>query len=87
MDETFQGYTNWPTWNLNLCINHDEYSYLKRKEMGEKLMGWSAESVKWFCWDLYPGGTPNMKDGEMEEVNYQELAQQWNAERVAGEFS
>ena len=84
-DETYNGWTNWATWNLALWVDNDEYSYHRRIEMGEQLrgQGWDAESVKSFCWDLFPNGTPDMEECDLDEVNYQEMAQAWNDEMDA----
>ena len=82
---TYNGWTNYATWNTALWVDNEEPYYFARVEMGEVIKGWTADLVESFVRDVFPDGTPDMQDGVMmrdglDAVNYDELAEAWNDE-------
>jgi len=79
-DTSYNGWTNYETWNIALWIDNDESLYHMRRdyqaEKGGKLTPQTAQA---FCWSVYPEGTPDM-DGrdDMQKVNWSEVAENWN---------
>jgi hypothetical protein len=81
MDEKYQGYTNYATWNVNLWLNNDTALYqrmrgsLNRCE-GNRLAG---ERIKEHCenaWRQSDGTSPQTPDKVgLKDVNWEEIAQ------------
>ena len=81
-EKTFNGWTNWATWNVALWVDNDYGLYHFRKECSGPA-GWCFESAQAFCLDVFENGTPDMDDPEeMNLVNYQEIANAWNGEQT-----
>jgi hypothetical protein len=83
---TYNGWTNWETWNVELWIDNEEGIYrekqrfLRRNSEEDEI---DADKVEKFCRDIFPDGTPDMKDdprGDMNRVNWEELAESWSEE-------
>lgn len=82
---TYNGWTNWATWNVALWVDNQEEYYFARVETAEMVKKWTAESVESFVRMIFPEGTPDMADGVMmvdglDAVNYEELTEHWNEE-------
>jgi hypothetical protein len=82
---TYNGWTNWATWNVALWVDNREEYYFARVETAEMVKKWTAESVESFVRMIFPEGTPDMADGVMmrdglDAVNYEELTTHWNEE-------
>jgi hypothetical protein len=75
-DTRYNGYTNWATWNIALWIDNEEPSYHYRRRHGFA----TAADVEAICRDLFPYGTPDMEPADLNDVNYQELADLWSEE-------
>lgn len=77
---TYNGWTNWATWNVNLWIDNEEPLY-REKQRFLRRNRISLESVKTFVFDVFPTGTPDMDSpAEMSEVDWSDLAESWEAE-------
>ena len=90
---SYNGWSNWETWNLALWIDNDEPKYRFRLKFLEE-NGCTEKSVKELCEMLYPNGTPDMGSeypraseeryeagrNDMTKVCYAELAEHWSEE-------
>lgn len=79
---SYNGWTNWATWNVALWIDNEEPLY--REKMRFLRRQWrelDAADVEQFCRDLFPDGTPDM-DGktELRDVDWGEIASNWQDE-------
>jgi len=82
---TYNGWTNWATWNVALWVDNKEEYYFARVETAEMVKKWTAEAVEDFVRTIFPEGTPDMADGVMmvdglDAVNYEEITEHWNEE-------
>jgi hypothetical protein len=79
VNEDYNGWTNWETWNVDLWMTNEEpnYDHLYREANSLTLDGSDAERI---VQEVYPDGTPDMDPGEMDNVNWDELAASWNEE-------
>jgi hypothetical protein len=69
------------TWNIGLWISNDRSSEKDRETLISLHHGnLSGSDVCLFCRYLYPNGTPDMGPGDMDNVDWDELALKWNAE-------
>lgn len=76
-DQSYNGWTNWETWQVPLWIDNDECTYRARCRVSE----WTADSVENFAREMFPDGTPDMDTGaDLDSVNWQEIADNWNEE-------
>ena len=84
-DNTYNGWTNWETWQVLLWADNEESLYrevCKFVKWAEPLAGFDQKCNEFFR-GMFPNGTPDM-DGpqDMNKVNWQEIAEhleQWNA--------
>ncbi len=82
-NQEYNGWTNWETWNVALWIDNEEFTYKESRKLTRKRSHdrYFASSVECFCNETYPNGTPDMKgESEMDNVNYQEIADAWREE-------
>ena len=84
-DQEYNGWTNWETWNVALWADNEEETYKTKQRFvrGLRIVAWGyfVGHVEHFCKEIYPSGTPDMKDeSEMDNVNYQEIADAWQEE-------
>lgn len=63
-DQTYHGWTNWDTWNLNLHLTSYEYFYQKLRIFKNK------EQLEVFCIDNFKQGFDGI---DLNNVNYQEI--------------
>ena len=70
---SYNGYTNWETWNVALWLNNDEGLYLSYFKTGKT---WTAREAEDTVRELMPDGTPDMdgSDGGYAAVNWEEVA-------------
>src|ERR1019366_10524357 len=82
---SYNGYTNWATWNVGLWVDNDESLYNKKERLvrreGEDL---KTSHIKSFVLEAYPNGTPDMAtEGGVacyDSVNWKELTDEWREE-------
>jgi hypothetical protein len=73
--ETYNGWTNRATWNVNLWAMSDEPSY--RNVIAER--PYTASKAERIALAMYPSGTPDMNGPEdMDAVDWQAIAEAWN---------
>ena len=83
-ENSYNGWTNWETWNLNLWLANDEDLYrdmqrmLRRVHSVENL----EDQLKGFCIEVFPEGTPDMSGAkDLFAVNWTEIAEALWSER------
>lgn len=77
---SYNGWSNWETWNVSLWVDNKYEDYKTRVEMERWLGPWTPAKVKQFVCDLYPNGTPDMDDpDDIKGVDFSEIAESWNA--------
>lgn len=77
INTTYNGWTNWATWDIALWFGNDECLY----RMTRRAKPWSPADCEKLVREVYPFGTPDMKRAsEMKDVDWQELADAWNEE-------
>lgn len=77
-DNTYNGYANWDTWNVELWIDNEESLY-KAKWRLLRSSDVTADEVEEFCRNEFGETTPD--DADFNEVDWEELAEHWNGER------
>ena len=75
-DSSYNGWTNWETWNLNLWVTSYEAYY---RAMLRK-MPFTEKSAREFAIELFPTGTPDMKIAEFFDIDWAEIVEAWNEE-------
>lgn len=77
-DNTYNGWTNWETWQILLWASNEEHLY----KQTTKFVRWASwrvgfdHKVKQFFYDMFPNGTPDMESvEEMQKVNWKEIAE------------
>ena len=89
---TYQGHTNYETWNVCLWVDNEEPLYLKKIRMfnqfdfSEITRQITAKDVKLFVDGYMAGTTPDigytMKEKErMVKVDWDDIAESWETER------
>ncbi len=75
-DQTYNGWTNWATWNFNMWIDNDEQLYnivennlvaFKGKDAQLKWLEIVAENV------VNTELCPDLKKSDIESINFQEI--------------
>lgn len=73
---SYNGWTNWETWQILLWIDNEEYShkemrrFLRRNRHSQSL----PKLIEEFVRELYPNGTPDMDSAdEYTAVNWDEI--------------
>tara|TARA_Y100000034_G_scaffold118812_1_gene159860 strand:+ start:1612 stop:1893 length:282 start_codon:yes stop_codon:yes gene_type:complete len=80
---TYNGWSNWETWNVNLWIDNEEDTYFDKEEFINNTPI-DIETVEGFCRNRFPNGTQDMDDAsEMDKVNWSELCESWKEEKMA----
>ena len=86
---TYQGWTNYETWNVALWVNNDEAMYREMKRQGR--YKYTAAQAERLCRSFFPNGTKDMASDDhwepltraeakarMDLVNWQEIADDFN---------
>lgn len=78
-DNAYNGWTNWETWQINLWLDNEEPLYRDKVRFirAGKL---DDNSVKAFCFEYFPDGTPDMDPGDMSKVNWEEIGESFRRE-------
>jgi hypothetical protein len=88
-DKTYNGWTNWETWQILLWCDSEPGTYEWRMEW---LRGfrWEPDSrdVEMLFRDMFPEGTPDMDDAsDMAKVDWDEITEhlvtEWQEENAA----
>lgn len=77
---TYNGWTNWETWNVALWIDNEEPLYRAKVEFIKrgKLHPIQVEA---FIREIYPKGTPDFDSPkDLKKVNWDEIAENWAEE-------
>ena len=78
---TYNGWTNWETWNVVLWCDNEYHVYQDRFRNHN---AWTADSVRAMVTEYFPNGTPDFQelpwDAERGAVNWAEIAQHWQTE-------
>ena len=79
---TYQGSTNYETWNVELWVDNEKPLYLKKVRLFDRSTEpITAKQVKEFV-DGYLGGcTPDLTEAGMLKVNWEEIAESWETGR------
>ena len=77
---SYNGWTNYQTWNVALWIGNDEGLYYAARDfVGHQHVSThreiDADTARVFCFDLFPTGTPDMDHpSDMALVDWHEIA-------------
>jgi len=76
-DKMYNGWTNWATWNINLWVMNEELLH----RFVEANKPYDAQDAENMCREhIFPEGTPDMEMKDLDDVNWQEVADAWNEE-------
>ena len=77
-DTSYNGWSNWESWNVALWVNNEEPMYRAMR----RGLPYTASEAEAFCKELMPDGTPDMDspDGGYDAVDWVEVASDFNAE-------
>lgn len=78
----YNGWTNWETWQIPLWIDNDEGDYLMKRRLLNHRSFCDANCAEQIARQAFPDGTPDMSPGDMERVNWTEIASHWEDERA-----
>ncbi len=87
-NDTYNGWTNYGTWNVNLWVDNDEYVYLAKLEMLRKRRRpVTGEAVRAFYHYEMGGSTPDLDEmrrtrERFGRINFGEIAKHWEDERL-----
>ena len=78
LDNTYNGWSNWETWNLLLWANNDEFTYKEMRRFANSVSTLVQEQNQRracivFFNDIFPTGTPDMEAGDMNNVDWGEV--------------
>lgn len=79
MSNTYNGWSNWATWNAVLWTENEEHVYrarLSRHRWDE----WTGDEVATFFQEVFPKGTPDMNGVIPNDINWDEISETWNNE-------
>ena len=86
---TYNGWTNYETWNVALWIGNDEGLYRCQQEIVEQHVQSdkhiNGEVVGQFFDEFMDRTTPDLKGTpsyELEPINFDEIAEHWETERL-----
>jgi hypothetical protein len=80
---SYNGWSNWATWNVNLWIMNEEPLYREWQRLINHMVTLPnqlemEQAAKQFVFDLFPSGTPDMDHAsELADVNYADLVETW----------
>jgi hypothetical protein len=84
MDNTYNGWKNWETWQILLWADNDEATYKETLRFVRRFADKTDFPRKVEAWfrHLYPTGTPDMATyEELDAVDWNQIAQhleEWN---------
>lgn len=68
MADTYNGWTNWETWQINLWLDNEEPLYREKVRFLRAATHFDAPYVRAFVEGVFPDGTPDMQGDEKESV-------------------
>ena len=78
--ESYEGWANWATWQVNLWVDNEEFVYKSKIRQGRRC-DFDKDSAKEFFLEWFPKGTPDMDSvKELDAVDWEEIASTWNEE-------
>lgn len=86
-DNTYNGWTNYATWNIPLWADNDYNLYMARCDwLKRRKRPVTSGAVRWFFREYMGGTTPDLKGnkwegGRIKDVNWKEIAEAWETER------
>ena len=83
-DTTYNGWTNYETWNIPLWVDNDYGTYQARISYLPAHREWSAQDVYEFVHAVFPDGTPDLEGDRnwSAKVNWPEIAEHWQADHL-----
>ncbi len=87
-DDTYNGWTNYGTWNVNLWVDNDEPVYrAKRLMFSKRRRPVTGETVRAFYHREMGGTTPDLDEMRRTKerfgrINFGEIAKHWEDERL-----
>lgn len=83
---SYNGWTNYETWNVPLWCDNEEPVYRARMECNQRCTDdWTAETAFEFVHQFWPHGqTPDLSPSDTISINWTEIADNWNEEREDG---
>ena len=88
MEQGYNGWTNYATWNINLWVDNEERDYRLKVEYLQQLGHKVTDiDVRRFVKDYMDNTTPDLKDSTVEgarfqDINWEEIASFWEEERI-----
>lgn len=76
---SYNGWSNWATWNAVLWIDNDEAIYSERIRR-HRFDEWTGDDVASFFQEVFPKGTPDMDGVIPNDIDWDEIANHWNEE-------
>ena len=86
-DNTYNGWTNYATWNVALWASNDEGLYRMQEEFVSNLdEPVTGEDVRTFYTEYMDAETPDLRSMRLEgeeigPINYDEIAEHWEEDR------
>ena len=87
-DKTYNGWTNYATWNVPLWVDNEYSLYTIRCDLLKIAVGpIDGEWVRSFINCYMNGTTPDLagndwEGGRIQDVNWEEIAEHWEEERL-----
>jgi hypothetical protein len=78
-DNSYNGWTNWETWNMALWLDNDEGFYNLRRCTRRSSLNNMPQFLA-ATGSAYAQGTPDMDRGDIYRVNWDEILDAWDAE-------
>ena len=89
MSDGYNGWANWETWNLNLWVDNEFWSYSRKVDWMRHLAESEItdDSVEYFIRQMYPKGTPDFDSPkDFDAVDFGEIAEHWRHEKSLSQF-
>jgi hypothetical protein len=82
---TYNGWANYETYNVDLWVSNDYACSIQKLYIKRHIVKWSITTIKHFVEIILRNRygvpkTPNLTVKEMENVDWEELANIWNEE-------
>jgi hypothetical protein len=86
--KTYNGWTNWETWQINLWLDNEESSYRDKQRFLRKVADWLdykpddyvENEIICYVNEAFPEGTPDMDPGDMLKVDWSEIVESFKRE-------